>query len=443
MNKRLLLFFAAFSLLLGMTSAFPLNSLASSGVKINKTTFPDTCFRKVVSSYDLDGDGFLSWTERKTVTELYVSFKNIGSLKGIERFTNLQILHCSYNHLKSLDLSMNVNLTDLDCSENDLTGLSISKNTKLESLCCSSNLLTKISVAKNKILRCLNCSGNQLKTLSLDNCPMLRVLFCEDNQLKELDLSENPELESLSCSRNQISELDIGQNPKLIKAYDNGCNDRGDVCQYIWTYSDIYGSLEISEINIDSCTILIGRKPAIEIQPDNQVCKAGDTASFSVDASGGGLVYQWQYRTSNSGSWTEVASASGKSSMYDLTARARHDGYQYRCKVSNAKGKVYSSIRTLLVSAKKPAIATQPLSKTVSEGEKAAFQVEASGGGLTYQWYFRTSASGIWTAVSAASGKTATYSLTAKARHNGYQYRCKVTNLKGSVYSGIVTLVVK
>ena len=46
--------------------------------------------------------------------------------------------------------------------------------------------------------------------------------------------------------------------------------------------------------------------------------------------------------------------------------------------------------------------------------------------------------------VSAASGKTARYTLTALARHNGYMYRCIVTDSAdgASVTSGVATLTV-
>ncbi len=69
--------------------------------------------------------------------------------------------------------------------------------------------------------------------------------------------------------------------------------------------------------------------------------------------------------------------------------------------------------------------------------------MKATGGSLTYQWYYRTGSGGEWKAVSAASGKTATYTLTTAARHNGYQYRCLVKNAAGKVYSSIVKLTVK
>ncbi|MBR3555847.1 MAG: immunoglobulin domain-containing protein, partial [Oscillospiraceae bacterium] len=150
--------------------------------------------------------------------------------------------------------------------------------------------------------------------------------------------------------------------------------------------------------------------------------------------------YQWYYRTSSSGSWTAVAASSGKTSTYSLTAAARHNGYQYRCKVTNAAGSVYSNTVTLTVNGK-PVITTQPTSWAVTVGQTAIFKVTATGA-TSYQWYYRTSSTGSWTAVAASSGKTSTYSLTAAARHNGYQYRCKVSNATGYVYTSIVTLMV-
>jgi hypothetical protein len=88
-----------------------------------------------------------------------------------------------------------------------------------------------------------------------------------------------------------------------------------------------------------------------------------------------------------------------------------------------------------------PAITAQPTDLTVAAGSTATFKVTATGA-TSYQWYYRKSASDSWTAVSAASGKTATYSLTAEARHNGYQYRCLVKNASGEVYTNTVTLTV-
>ena len=108
--------------------------------------------------------------------------------------------------------------------------------------------------------------------------------------------------------------------------------------------------------------------------------------------------------------------------------------------MKNAAGSVYTNTVTLTVNGK-PVITTQPTSKTVTAGATAQFKVAATGA-TSYQWYYRTSSSGSWKAVSAASGKTSTYSLTTEARHNGYQYRCKVMNATSYVYTSIVTLKV-
>ena len=166
---------------------------------------------------------------------------------------------------------------------------------------------------------------------------------------------------------------------------------------------------------------------------------AGKTATFKVSATGA-TSYQWFYRKTSAGAWTAVSAASGKTSTYTLTAETRHNGYQYYCKVTNAAGSVNSNTVTLTVNSK-PVITTQPSNVTVAAGKTATFKVSATGA-ASYQWFYRKTSAGAWTAVSAASGKTSTYTLTAETRHNGYQYYCKVTNDTGYVNSDTVTLTV-
>ena len=181
-------------------------------------------------------------------------------------------------------------------------------------------------------------------------------------------------------------------------------------------------------------------KPAISTQPANTTVAVGETASLSVKATGGGLSYQWYYRTSDTGNWIKITSAAGQKATCAMTAAAKQDGYQYRCLIKNTKGSIYTRVVTLRV---KPAITTQPVKKTVKNGKTAKFTVTAVGKDLKYQWYYRTSSKGSWKAVSAASGKTAAYSFKAAKKQNGYQYRCKVYNGAGYVYTKAVTLTVK
>ena len=181
-------------------------------------------------------------------------------------------------------------------------------------------------------------------------------------------------------------------------------------------------------------------RPEITTQPSAVSVKEGKTATFKVVASGTGLTYQWQYKKPGATSYANV-SKNGTSATYSLTSAARHNGYVYRCKVTNSGGGTkYSSSAKLTV---RPTITTQPSAVTVKAGAKATFKVVASGTGLTYQWQYKKPGETTWNNVS-KNGTSATYSLTTAARHNGYVYRCKVTNSGGGyVYSSSVKLTVK
>lgn len=166
----------------------------------------------------------------------------------------------------------------------------------------------------------------------------------------------------------------------------------------------------------------------------------GSTASFKVVASGTGLQYQWQYKKSGATSWT---SWSGKTAAtLTVTASSTNGGCQYRCKVSNAGGTVYSSAATLTVTtAAKPTITTQPKSVSVGIGESVTFTCAATGEGtLSYQWQYKKAGESSWTNW---SGATRTYfSVKGSATNNQCQYRCVVTNEGGSVNSSAATLSV-
>ncbi|MBQ5543243.1 MAG: hypothetical protein IIU06_09300 [Erysipelotrichales bacterium] len=199
---------------------------------------------------------------------------------------------------------------------------------------------------------------------------------------------------------------------------------------------------------IVTLTVSSVAKPTITAQPKSQTAASGTAVNFKVTASGSGLKYQWYYRTSSSGTWAKSTAACATTNTYKLTASqvvSARNGYQYKCEVSNSGGKVTSNTVTLTV-VTKPKITAQPSSKTVSAGNAVEFKVTASGGGLKYQWYYRTSSSGTWMKSTAACATTNTYKLTAsqvvKAR-SGYQYKCVITNAAGTVTSNIVTLTVK
>ena len=203
--------------------------------------------------------------------------------------------------------------------------------------------------------------------------------------------------------------------------------------QYFCKVTNAAGS-----VNTKAVLLKVQSKPTITTQPKSVTVAAGQTAKFTVAAKNA-VSYQWQYKKPG-GMWTSV-SKNGKAATYSLTAEERHNGYLYRCKVTNEVGTTISSSVALTVSAGKPTITTQPTAITVAAGKAAKFTVAATGA-ESYQWQYKIPG-GSWKSVSAASGKTANYSLTAQARHNGYLYRCKVKNAAGTTISEVVTLTVQ
>jgi hypothetical protein len=155
-----------------------------------------------------------------TLTYLDVSMgagsaTGIFDLTGIEDFTALTYLDCSYNQITSLDVSSNIALTYLDCWDNDLTFLDVSNNTFLDTLDCGKNQLTSLDVSQNTNLIFLRCFINQITSLDVSQNTLLNVLRCSANQLTALDVSQNTALIWLACDQNGLTVLNLNQNIAL------------------------------------------------------------------------------------------------------------------------------------------------------------------------------------------------------------------------------------
>ena len=110
-------------------------------------------------------------------------------------------------------------------------------------------------------------------------------------------------------------------------------------------------------INVESGGTLTGDAggevvyaPAITTQPTAQTVTEGKTATFTVEATGGNLSYQWQQSTDNGSSWTDITGETN--ATYTIaTTTMDMNGTQYRCVVSNSAGSVESNAATLTVTA--------------------------------------------------------------------------------------------
>jgi hypothetical protein len=172
--------------------------------------------------------------------------------------------------------------------------------------------------------------------------------------------------------------------------------------------------------------------PSITAQPANLSVTVGQTATFSVVATGTApLAYQWQKNNANisgatSASYTTPATVSGDNNA------------NFRVIVSNTAGSMTSSsaILTVLALPVGPSITTQPANQAVNVGQTATFSVAAAGTApLTYQWQKNT--------VNIPAATSASYTTPATtSADNGAAFRVVVTNSVTSITSNSATLTV-
>lgn len=204
---------------------------------------PDAGFKEyLVGEFDTDGDGEISFSEAEAVEKIDVSasLTSIKSLEGIEYFTNLTELDCSYNHIESLDLRSNKKLTKVNAAQNDLTSLQLEGCTALTWLDCSSNDLTVLDVSSLENMSHLNISDNRLVSLNVSKNTALETLDCSNNSLKELNVSNNRVLTSLHCGGNAIAGLNLRYNTALTAL---------DCSSNLITLLDLDAGTELASLN--------------------------------------------------------------------------------------------------------------------------------------------------------------------------------------------------
>lgn len=209
------------SFLLSFISILALNSYAQN------VNIPDANFKAYLVGNTLintNGDAEIQVSEATAFAgDIDCVNSSISDLTGLEAFTALTYLGCSYNNITSLDMSNNIALEYLYCGPNQLTSLDVSYNTALTGLNCGNNQLTSLDVSNNSALTQLFCYNNQLTSLDVSQNTALTDLNCGNNQLTSLDVSNNSALIELWGSGNQLTSLDVSSNTalELLACYSN------------------------------------------------------------------------------------------------------------------------------------------------------------------------------------------------------------------------------
>lgn len=206
---------------------------------------PDANFKAALLNYvpaiDTNTDGEIQLSEAVLVIHLNISHKDIASLSGLENFTNLVTLDCSFNQLSAFIG----------------TGL-----VHLQYFYCQNNTIASLDIDTLPALTFLNFDNNQVSAIDLHNNPVLNSVYCNNNLLSEINLcgtmaswlycAYNPNLTYISVKNNidsivlggrsataepPVGQFDFSECPLL----ETVCYDEGELQAVEWTlpFSDV------------------------------------------------------------------------------------------------------------------------------------------------------------------------------------------------------------
>lgn len=177
-------------------------------------------------------------------------------------------------------------------------------------------------------------------------------------------------------------------------------------------------------ITSSNAVLNVGIAPAITGQPVSLAVTQGQSATFSVTATGTPLNYFWK----KNGAFM----AGATSSAYTIASVVDSNAATYTCQVSNFLGSVTSVGATLTVYSP-PAITVQPVPQTVGVGSNFTVTVTATGNPApAYQWNKDGSE---------IPGATASsYTVTGVQTNDAGGYSVVLTNLFAAVTSAVANI---
>ena len=198
------------------------------------------------------------------------------------------------------------------------------------------------------------------------------------------------------------------------------------------TYSVVVTN-SVSSVTSNNATLTVNAAnvaPSITTQPTNQTVITGQSATFSVTATGTPApTYQWRKGG--------VAIAGATNSTYAIAATVGGDAGTYSVVATNVVNSVTSTSATLTVNpaSAAPVFTTQPQSQVAVAGATVTFTAVASGTPKpTYQWQK--------SAVSIIGANSSSYSIVGVTGNDSSNYTVIATNASGSTASDLAMLTV-
>lgn len=178
-----------------------------------------------------------------------------------------------------------------------------------------------------------------------------------------------------------------------------------------------------------------GAAPVITFQPEDGTVLNNQYYRFQVEAVDA-TRYRWECSPDEGQSWHGIGRVDGPVLLVKGTAISSRD--LYRCTVSNQYGSTVSEPARLTVILP-PIIQRHPSNKKVVLGNAVTFVVEALDA-VSYQWEYSKDGGKTWKVWAGRTEKTLT--TTGTTSNDGCLYRCKITNVAGTVVSNPAKLTV-
>jgi hypothetical protein len=195
------------------------------------------------------------------------------------------------------------------------------------------------------------------------------------------------------------------------------------------------------------------------VQPQDQSVSIGQNATFTINATGSGLTYQWQYMLQ--GTWYSIAGAN-VSGYTKTNAQLSDNGLQYQCIVSNSGGSLTSNPATLKVtnsgsgSNPLPSIDSSNLPKTAGLNDSLNI-TNYLNSNVTFVWTFSQTSGNPYAAPALITSRASSANFTSGTKTSSmasyglgagiYQVTVQAVdgnnpNNKSPILTGSITLIV-
>ncbi len=239
-----------------------------------------------------------------------------------------------------------------------------------------------------------NMDGKTEASLTVDNTTSAMsgnryrcVITFEDSTHKDVSVTSDPALLTVEAAsytitvNNGTASAATGKGGEVITIKANDAPEGQEFKK--WTVTS--GSASFADATATETTFTMPNKdvevtaefqtklaaPTITKQPENATVYAGTSTSFTIEATGEEMSYQWQVDKTDGKGFQNISGATNTSYRI-YTEDGSMNGYKYKCVVSNRSASVESNTVTLTVNYK------------ITEGAKSTWK-KSSRTGLTFQ----------------------------------------------------------